>query len=147
MNSENALCPCHSGKSYRSCCQRYHRGELPENALALMRSRYAAYALDLASYIISTTHLDSPYQVSNKKQWIKDIHHFSMEAVFEGLEILSYQEKEESAFVTFIAYLKKGKKDLSFTEKSRFKKVGKAWLYLDGKLASGKLSAEQANQL
>jgi len=41
----NTPCPCGSGRKYKKCCQPYHRGAKPDNALTLMKSRYAAYAL------------------------------------------------------------------------------------------------------
>ncbi|WP_068467728.1 YchJ family protein [Candidatus Protochlamydia phocaeensis] len=145
--SKSSPCPCCSGKPYKSCCQRYHRGELAENALTLMRSRYSAYALHLAPYLIATTHPESPYFVSNRKQWLKQIEAFSTQTSFDKLEILDYQPGEEEAFVTFIAHLSKDKTDLSFTEKSRFKKQGLAWLYIDGKIARGCLSPGQAKKL
>lgn len=47
INPKN-LCPCHSQKCYEECCKRYHEGAAAENALILMRSRYSAYALQLA---------------------------------------------------------------------------------------------------
>lgn len=144
---KDRLCPCCSGKSYPSCCQRYHRGEIPETALALMRSRFAAYALDLATYIIATTDPSSPYYLVNQKAWLAQIHHFSVQTSFEKLEILHFEEGENEAFVTFIAHLRKDQTDLSFTEKSRFSKKGLTWLYVDGKLARGKLSWDEAKKL
>ncbi len=44
-------CPCESSFAYAECCQPYHLGALPPTALALMRSRYAAYVLSLVDYI------------------------------------------------------------------------------------------------
>lgn len=144
---KDELCPCCSGKSYSKCCQRYHRGEIPETALVLMRSRFTAYALDLASYIIATTDPASSYYVANQKAWLAQIHHFSKQTVFEKLDILHFEERETEAFVTFIAYLRKDQIDLSFTEKSRFSKKGLTWLYVDGKLAKGKLAWDEAKKL
>src|SRR5437867_3549203 len=43
-------CPCHSGKKYSECCEPYHQGLPAPTPLALMRSRYAAYALQNAEY-------------------------------------------------------------------------------------------------
>jgi len=56
-----APCLCCSGKEYAACCQPLHEGALPADALALMRSRYNAYALQLPRYILQTTHPDNPY--------------------------------------------------------------------------------------
>jgi SEC-C motif-containing protein len=42
-------CPCGLGQPYRECCGPAHRGQAPATAEALMRSRYAAFALDDAA--------------------------------------------------------------------------------------------------
>ena len=57
---QGAACPCGSGKSYADCCQRYHKGELPQTAEALMRSRFVAYVNSDAGYVVETTHPDNP---------------------------------------------------------------------------------------
>ena len=73
MHTDSIPCPCHSGKKYQECCQPYHTGKLPENALALMRSRYSAYALHLADYIMQTTHPHNRAYLSDKERWKKEI--------------------------------------------------------------------------
>ncbi|MBX3718953.1 MAG: hypothetical protein KF898_04840 [Parachlamydiales bacterium] len=130
-------CPCHSKKPYEECCAGYHRGKKAENAMLLMRSRYSAYAMGLADYIIATTHTSSPYWQSNTSKWKKEIKQFSQEISFDGLEILDFQEQDEKATVVFIAYLKKQGHDATFTERSQFEKVKGRWLYLSGELRSG----------
>ncbi|MFZ0565856.1 MAG: YchJ family metal-binding protein, partial [Chlamydiales bacterium] len=87
-------CPCHSGKSYESCCAPYHEGEICPNALLLMRSRYSAYALGNADYILKTTH---PQHTDNQiptKQRIQQIEAFSQQTRFEGLAILNFEAGE-----------------------------------------------------
>lgn len=135
----NEACPCCSGKSYSECCEKYHEGALPEDALALMRSRYSAYAFGLASYIIETTHPKNPNFSPNQKQWTQEIENFHDEVSFEGLEILSSTFGEKESFVTFVAYLSEEGEELTFTEKSRFLKEGERWLYVDGKTAAGRV--------
>ena len=136
-------CPCCSGKPYTHCCQKYHKGILPENALTLMRSRYSAYALGIADYLIETTHPESPHFVTDKKQWLYQIRAFSKQTDFEGLEILETEYSDLEAFVVFVAHLSKDSADLTFTERSRFLKQGQAWKYIDGKIAKGRLTASQ----
>lgn len=130
-------CPCYSEKPYAECCKPYHDGSPPVNALALMRSRYAAYALHLAGYIIKTTHPDNPAYFSKKAEWKQDILHFSQNTKFTGLTIHEFIDGENEAYVTFTAHLQQGGKDASFTEKSRFLKVQGRWLYRDGTMISG----------
>lgn len=112
-----------------------------------MRSRYSAYALGLAEYIIESTHPESPHFVSNKQQWLHQIRTFSQQVNFDGLEILETENLDSEAFVAFVAHLSKETADLTFTEKSRFLKQGHAWKYMDGKIAEGRLSAEQIKKL
>lgn len=97
-----------------------------------MRSRYSAYALGLIDYIRKTSHPDN--QSSQKKilTEIKELQKFCKNTQFIDLKILSDHELDLEAFVTFHATLFQGKKDVSFTEKSRFLKKNGVWLYVDG---------------
>lgn len=126
------ICPCCSGKEYAQCCERFHRGELPQNALELMRSRYSAYALNKPEYIIATTHPANPHYVQDQVAWKKGIEEFIRHTVFHKLEILELQEEKEWATVTFTAYLSQGGEDTTFTERSEFERVKGQWLYREG---------------
>lgn len=126
------LCPCHSKKPYESCCKDCHLGKKAENALELMRSRYSAYAKGLTDYIILTTDPNSSQFKKDKLKWKQEILQFSRATCFEGLEILSFEEKQDLAFVTFVAYLSQQGKDATFTERSTFRKVNGAWTYSEG---------------
>ena len=50
-------CPCGLPETYDACCGRFHRGEAtaPTPEL-LMRSRYTAFAVGDAGYLLSTWH-------------------------------------------------------------------------------------------
>jgi SEC-C motif-containing protein len=133
---ENKMkCACHSGKTYGVCCGIYHHGILPKNALALMRSRYCAYAKKLAGYLMATTHPQNPHYLTDKNEWEKQILLFCNHTVFQNLKILSFQDGETEAFVSFTAVLRQQGRDASFTEKSRFQKVEGRWLYVDGQIS------------
>lgn len=124
-------CPCHSGKFYSSCCEPYHLGtQLPPSALHLMRSRYSAYALGLAQYILDTTHPKHADQKLPLQQRLEQIRAFSKSVSFKTLDILDTEEGETISFVTFRVGLLQHGKDLSFTEKSEFEKIKGKWLYL-----------------
>ena len=113
------VCSCHSGLPYLECCSPYHKGKMiPESALILMRSRYSAYALSLPEYIIETTHKDGPSFHSNHEKWKESILFFSKKTDFHDLKIIEFQDGE----------------DASFTENSRFFKVGDKWLYYSGEV-------------
>lgn len=126
--SANAPCPCHSGQKYKNCCAPYHKGILPATALVLMRSRYSAYALGLADYILKTTHPDNPDFTADTATWREDILEFCKNTGFEGLKIIAFAEGETEAFVTFEAALSHG----IMKEKSRFLNVNGKWLYESG---------------
>lgn len=51
------MCPCGLPEPYDACCGRYHRWEgAPPTAELLMRSRYAAFAVGDAAYLVATWH-------------------------------------------------------------------------------------------
>ena len=125
-------CPCGSGRLYDVCCKPFHQGKLPEHAVLLMRSRYAAYACNLPEYIIRTTHPKNPRYNPDFVQWSRDISAFCLETEFQKLEILESQETGSVATVVFVAHLMQNGKDVSFTEKSNFEKIKDRWLYRGG---------------
>ncbi len=100
-----------------------------------MRSRYCAYALGLVDYIMDTTHPENDAYSSDREQWKKELMIFSKLTQFCGLTILECIPGEESATVTFTAFLKQGVEDGTLTEKSTFVKEQGRWLYRDGVLA------------
>lgn len=130
-------CPCCSGKEYDKCCKPFHEGNLPENALQLMRSRYSAYVLNIPDYIVATTHPANPHYSEDKFSWKRSISEFSKNSSFNKLEILDFKEKDTLATVTFTAYVFQGTHDATFTEKSYFEKMNGRWLYRSGQLTSG----------
>lgn len=128
-------CVCGSKKLYSECCYPYHCGKKnAETASKLMRSRYSAYARKNHAYIIATTHRKNPCYQENKGAWIEDLEGFSSTTEFLGLKIIDYSENPEHdhQYVTFVATLRQGPDDLTFTEKSEFVKENDKWLYLSG---------------
>lgn len=89
-----------------------------------MRSRYSAYSLGLADYIIKTTHPENPQKSSRD-----DILNFCQLTEFTGLEILDFTDGEKNSYVTFIAHLRQNGSDVPIVEKSEFEKVDGKWLY------------------
>jgi peptide deformylase len=102
-----------------------------------MRSRYAAYVLNLPAYIIETTHPASPQYQTDLHAWTKDISTFSHDTKFEKLEIFDFQERGHLATVTFTAHLSQKGKNSTFTEKSFFEKRRGRWFYRSGRLTEG----------
>lgn len=120
------LCPCCSGKTYSDCCKPCHDGIPAPTALALMRSRYSAYALGNAKYIIQTTHPKSPYFEKNQKKWELGILEFCKTTKFLRLEIVDSGEN----WVHFKAHLQQAHPFI-LDELSDFEKVDGKWLYLE----------------
>ena len=130
-------CPCSSGKAYIDCCQPFHEGVLPSNALELMRSRFSAYAMQLPDYIIATTHPASSQFSENTFVWRNQILNFSKYTQFQKLTIHQFSEFENFGLVTFTAHILQNQQDATFTEKSIFEKLGKKWFYRNGQGAKG----------
>ena len=126
--SPNSLCPCGSHTKYKKCCAIYHKGANPKTALLLMKSRYSAYAVQDANYIIKTTHPQNTDYTQDTKLWKDSIDIFSKETQFLGLEIVEYIDKKDEAFVTFKANLSSGE----LYENSKFLKIDNRWLYISG---------------
>ena len=129
MNSQNA-CPCQSSKTYEACCASYHRNNNAPTAETLMRSRYSAYVFSLVDYLVETTH------PSNRAKNLKDeIMLTCKEVHWYGLEILSTWQggvNDKVGKVAFRASFMQEDKLQFHQEHSRFKRFGKAWMYVDG---------------
>ncbi|MEA3513266.1 MAG: YchJ family metal-binding protein [Campylobacterota bacterium] len=130
--SVNSTCPCGSGDKYKKCCQPFHKGKLPKNALELMKSRYTAYKLGLADYIIKTTHTSNKDYNKNTQEWKNDILGFCKECEFKKLEIIDFKDDKNTPTVSFKASIICNGNDCSFTEKSSFKIENKKLCYFDG---------------
>lgn len=131
-------CPCQSGAVYSKCCAPFHEHrEFPQTALQLMRSRYCAYALKNAPYIIETSDKDSPLRMDSLEKWLLDISAFSAATRFNGLKIIEHEEEINNdclSYVTFHAFLQStaAGEDMSFVERSRFNKRDGRWYYHSG---------------
>jgi SEC-C motif domain protein len=56
---DQLACPCGLGEDYESCCGRLHAGAPAPTAESLMRSRYSAFAVGDAGYLLRTWHPSS----------------------------------------------------------------------------------------
>ena len=122
--SKNSKCPCKSGKKYKECCYKWHKIGSAPNALLLMKSRYSAYAVGDANYIIKTTHPSSPHYEDDINGWKRSINEFS-KSEFKKLEIIDFVENDKEAFVEFKAYID----DYVMQERSYFVKEDR-WYYV-----------------
>jgi SEC-C motif-containing protein len=134
------VCLCDLGLAYAECCGLFHSGEKkPETAVALMRSRFTAFALGNAAYLQET------WDVTARPKLID----FSKEQVdWQRLEIISTKKggsKDVKGIVEFKAhYLQDGEAHV-MTEISQFIKRSGSWFYLDGPVKSIRKTGLQTN--
>lgn len=127
MNTPNPPCPCGSGLPHAGCCGRWHAGPLhlqAPDAEALMRSRYAAYVLEMADYLLATWHPRTrpaePFHFEPGLRWL-------------GLEVKRHRPTgPDSAEVAFVARSKLGGRAHRLQETSRFVREAGRWYYVDG---------------
>jgi SEC-C motif-containing protein len=117
-------CPCGQPKDYADCCGVYHGGVAAPTAEALMRSRYSAYALGRANYILATWHASTRPLDANPGRGIRWI----------GLTIKRHETSDDSALVEFVARYKTGGRAQRLHEVSRFVREHGRWYYVDGQV-------------
>lgn len=119
-----APCPCGLDAAYRDCCGRFHRGEAAApTAERLMRSRYAAFAVGDAAYLLRTWHPDTRparLDLDARTRWL-------------GLEVLATTDGgafHQEGTVTFRAHYREQGQDGVLDEHSTFARVDGAWVYV-----------------
>lgn len=129
------LCPCTSGRAYRECCAPYHRGAEPPDPRALVRSRYAAFALKDAAYLWRTLDEDNEERARGEEAYARGIR--GSHVRYMGLVLLDSAPPDEAglARVLFLAKLFERGRDLSFVELSDFRHDGAGFRYLSGVMA------------
>ncbi|WP_281865984.1 YchJ family metal-binding protein [Flavobacterium sp. GSB-24] len=126
QSMENKKCFCDTGLLFENCCGLYlDTSQKAPSALALMRSRYSAYASHNADYLLETTYS------SERKYYSKpEILRWAVSNKWQKLEILSFTENT----VEFKAYfLDSNNKPQVHYEFSTFKFENGSWYYVDGK--------------
>ncbi|WP_426997368.1 YchJ family protein [Pseudarthrobacter sp. N5] len=121
-------CPCLSGEQYADCCGRFHSGadEAP-TAEQLMRSRYSAFVLLDAPYLLRTWHPDtrpSELELDPGMEWRR-------------LDIVSTGRGgplDTEGTVEFKAHFTHDGDRGVHQETSRFRRVDRRWYYLDAVL-------------
>lgn len=109
-------CPCGLPATYADCCGRFHAGAAAPTAELLMRSRYSAYAVGDAGYLLRTWHPSArPPAVQPGTGWLR-------------LEVLSARGGllDGEGVVHFRAHHLGG----VLEERSRFVRDGGRWSYL-----------------
>ena len=124
--SPTTPCPCGRDLGYGRCCGRYHAGEAAPDAEALMRSRYTAFVLERADYLLATWH------ASHRPPAIE----FDPGVKWLGLDVRQHRALDDShAEVEFVARQKSpGSPAVRLHERSRFVREAGHWTYVDGDL-------------
>jgi SEC-C motif-containing protein len=126
-------CPCYSGLSYNACCGVLHKnGGAATTPEALMRSRYAAFALGLGAYLVDTlasTHSDRELP---REQLAAVLAGARETQRYMGLEILHTRMNGDHGEVLFIARVFERGVDRSFAEASTFRRENGSFRYASG---------------
>jgi len=117
-------CPCLSGETYDACCGPLHAGASAPTAERLMRSRFSAFALGDADYLLRSWHPStrpSTLELDDGLRWYRlDIERTERGGPFDV-----------DGVVAFAAYYK-GSERGSLHEVSRFVRENGDWFYVDG---------------
>jgi SEC-C motif-containing protein len=121
-------CACGSGAAYGECCGRLHRGDAEaRTAEELMRSRFSAFAVEDADYLLKSWHpATRPGRVG-----------FDPGTRWTRLEIVRTEDggpRDDKGVVEFRAHHSAGGEDGILHEVSRFVRHDGAWVYVRGKL-------------
>ena len=132
MKAATTPCPCGRTDArarpmtYAACCGRYldHWDEQPApDAESLMRSRYSAFVLQRADYLLATWH--APLRPPSVD--------FDPGARWLGLEVRAARATgDDTAEVEFVARHRIAGRAVRLHERSRFVREGGRWFYVDG---------------
>ena len=124
--SQNRRCPCLTGLTYDACCGPLHSGAARAlTAEQLMRSRYSAFAVGEASYLLKTWHPSTrpdELELDPSVRWYR----LDVQATDAGTPF------DTAGTVEFEAFRKGPGGAGSQHEVSRFVREDADWLYLDG---------------
>ncbi len=126
------LCPCgrvdakKRAVAYADCCGRYvdHFSDAPSpDAEHLMRSRYSAFVLERADYLLATWHPSTrpaSLDFDEGTKWL-------------GLEVREHKATgADAAEVEFVARYRVQGRAVRLHERSRFVREDGRWFYVDG---------------
>jgi SEC-C motif-containing protein len=120
-------CPCGSGQTYGACCGLFHSGAATApTAQALMRSRYSAFAVGDADYLLATwcpTTRPASVELDQALEWRR--------LQIRGLS--AGGEMDDTGTVEFVAHYwdsTRGEYGRQH-ENSRFVREARDWFYVD----------------
>lgn len=120
-----ARCPCLSGEVYGACCRPFHAGDaVAPTAERLMRSRYSAYVVGDADYLLATWHprtAPKSLELDPAQRWFR-------------LDVVAGERGgllDTVGVVEFVAHYRNGREAGTQHETSAFIRVKGRWLYVD----------------
>ncbi|MGW9631265.1 YchJ family protein [Agromyces sp. NPDC055520] len=121
-------CPCGSGEVYGACCGPLLSGDSQApTAVRLMRSRYTAFAVGDAEYLRATWHRET-------RPSDRDLD-LDADTTWLALEIVATERGgpfDRDGAVEFRATFRADGERGVLHERSRFRREGGRWFYLDG---------------
>lgn len=119
-------CPCLSGLTYEECCGSLHAGaDKASTAEQLMRSRFSAFAVGDADYLLTTWHPSTrppALELDPAVRWYRlDVDRTARGGPFDATGI-----------VAFCAHFRSPEGAGELRETSRFVREGGTWFYVDG---------------
>jgi SEC-C motif-containing protein len=121
-------CPCLSGNPYDECCGPLHSGATAPTAERLMRSRYSAFALGLAEYLLTSWHPQTrptELDLDPELRWTR----------LDVLDVRSGGPFDTTGTVAFRAWWRSPTERGDLRETSRFLRESGRWFYVDGDVA------------
>ncbi|PRI10860.1 YchJ family protein [Leucobacter massiliensis] len=119
-------CPCGRGEAYGACCGPLHAGAPAPTAERLMRSRYSAFALGLAEYLLRS------WDAATRPPSLE----LDASIVWRRLLVERTEEGgpfDREGFVTFAAIGRGPEGRFEQRERSRFARdAAGRWVYVDG---------------
>lgn len=126
-----SACPCGSGDAYDACCGALHRRDrAAPTAEALMRSRYSAFVVGDAAYLLATWH------PSTRPRSLE----LDPSVVWRRLQVVRTEGGgpwDAGGVVEFVASFVDGGARGRLHEVSAFVREGGRWLYVDGAFPDG----------
>ncbi len=141
LQPEARRCPCGSQASYADCCQRWHRGQPAPDPEALMRSRYTAFVLKLADYLLATWHPDTRPAPAGDRPEVSphELLNLDDSPAWASLQVFDSATTGDRGSVHFRAIYRAGSGWGYLEEHSDFLREAGCWYYLSGRTTEGTL--------
>lgn len=138
-----STCACGSEKSYKECCEPFIKGsKAAPTAVALMRSRYTAFAVGEMDYIYNTHH-----ESTRKELDMDGVKSWALNSEWLGLEIRETDkgtEKDMEGKVEFKCKFLFNGNEQTHHELSTFVKEKGQWYFVDGVLRNNTVRRSEA---